>query len=105
MDPEPKKRSYFFWVKSITAINKKMKLGIEIVLMNSAVIGYVRISDEPLAWSHVGNLDLIWFPQKKFFHLMLQEFFDFSGTWEFHYLIFLIMLLLQFLAMFLVFRR
>ena len=100
-----KKRSYFFWVKSITAITKKMKLGIEIELMNSPVIGYVRISDEPLAWSHVGNLDLIWVPQKKFFHLMLQEFLDFSGTWEFHYLIFLIMLLLQFLAMFLVFRR
>ena len=67
MDPEPKKRSYFFWVKSITAITKKMKLGIEIVFMNIPVIGYVRISDDPLAWSHVGNLDLIWVPPKSFF--------------------------------------
>ena len=36
-----------------------------------------------------GNLDPIWAPPKYFFYLILQEFCDFSGTWDLYYLIFL----------------
>ena len=78
------------------------------------IIGYMRISNAPLVRRHGGNLDPIWLPpppplllppkyQKN--HRILQEFCDFSGTWDLRYLIFLMMQFLQkfwFLVIFLV---
>ena len=50
--------------------------------MDGPIIGYVRICDDPL--THGGNLDPIW-TQKMFFGVILQEFCDFSGTWNLYY--------------------
>ena len=47
--------------------------------MDGPIIGYVRICDDPL--KHGGNLDPIC-AQKMFSGLILQEFWDFSGTWD-----------------------
>ena len=47
--------------------------------MDGPIIDYVRLCDDPL--THGGNLDPVW-ARKIFFRLILQEFFDFSGTWD-----------------------
>ena len=74
--------------------------------MEGPIIGYMRISDDPLAQSHGVNLDPICAPNLSF--LNLQELFDFPETWDLCYFIFQRMLRLQkfwFLAIFLVFRQ
>ena len=50
--------------------------------MDSLIIDYVRISDEPL--THGGNLDPMW-AQKMFFGLNFQELRDFFWTWVLRY--------------------
>ena len=50
--------------------------------MDGPIIGYVKICDDPL--THGGNLDTIW-AQRMFFELILQEFWDFCGTWDLRY--------------------
>ena len=50
--------------------------------MDGPIIGYITICDDSL--THAGNVDPIW-TQKMFFGLILQEFCDFSGTWNLCY--------------------
>ena len=72
--------------------------------MEDPILGYVRISDDPMAQPHGGKLDSLWVPIF-FFFLVLQEFCKLSQTWDLRYLIFLRMQFLQkfrFLAIFLV---
>ena len=51
-----KKRGCFFWVKPTAANTQKLKLGIQKVHMDDPVVGFVRISDDPLAQPRGGNL-------------------------------------------------
>ena len=76
------KKTRFFWLKSKTTNTQKLKRDIQKVYMDGPIIDYVRICDDPL--THGGNLDAIW-AQKIFFPLILQEFCDFSGTWDLRY--------------------
>ena len=46
--------------------------------MDSPIIGYVKISDDPLMRPHGGNLDPIWAQKMLVFYLILQKFCDFS---------------------------
>ena len=58
---------------------------------------YYRLCENfwwPFNAAPVDNLEPIW-DQKMFFCLILQEFSDFWGTWDLHYLIFLRMYFLQ----------
>ena len=48
--------------------------------MVGTIIGYVRISDDPLALPYGGNVDPIWAPN--FFYLVLQGLCYFSETWD-----------------------
>ena len=88
-----KKNSCFFWVKLWTENIQKLNLGIQKVYIEGLIIGYVRISDGSLAQPHGGNLGP--FFSFFFYYLVLQEFCDFSETWDFRYLIFLRMHFLQ----------
>ena len=71
-----------YWLKQKTINTQKLKLDIQKVYTDGPIIGYIRICDDPL--THGGNLDPIW-TQKMFFGLILQEFCDFSGTWDLRY--------------------
>ena len=106
------KYSCFFWVKLRPVNTQKLKLGIQNVQIEIPIIGYVSIFNDPLAQPHGKNLDPIWASNFFFlffnFYLILQEFCDFSGTWNLHYLIFLRMQFFKnfwFSAKFLVFRQ
>ena len=84
---------------------QKVEFDIQKVYMDGPIRGYVRICDNPL--THGGNLDHIC-ALEMFFGLILQEFCDFSGTWDLHYQLLLRMPFLYnfwFSAIFLVFRR
>ena len=48
MTLEPKKCSDFFWLNSKTTKTQSLKLDNEKVKMDSPIIGYVRICDDPL---------------------------------------------------------